>query len=417
MSTKAGSLIDRRATAWAGYQEILERARTAEDLSAEDRQALDAAEADIAQLSEDIERMQRADALEARFSAIDRSKVPTGPTGGTVDGQRTDEAYRDAFWTAMRRGINAVTPEHRQLLEAGFVPGDDVRALGLADDTAGGYLVPELFRNVLTETQKFYGGMLSVANIITTTTGNDLVWPTNDDTGNEGEYLGEGGAVSEQGTSFGRRKLGAFVLSTKMIKVYLPLITDSAFDLESWLPKKMGERIGRRGNRAFTAGTGVGQPQGFVDAVAIGKTGLTGQTVTVIYDDLVDLEHSVDIAYRNERSQWMFHDLTLAKLRKMKDSTGRPLWEPSLVVGAPSTFNGRRYTVNNDMPQMAANARSIAFGDFQAGYIIRRVAGVTMMRLDERYAESLQRAFLGFERHDGMVDDAAAIRVYANSAT
>lgn len=415
MTTKAGSLIDRRARAWAGYQEVLERARTAEDLSAEDRQALDAAEADIAQLSEDIERFQRAEAIEARFSAVDRSNVPSG--AGDAGQRSNDEAYGDAFWSAMRRGIGSVGAEARQLLEGGFVPGDDLRAQGLADDTAGGYLVPEVFRNVLTETMKFYGGMLEVANIITTTTGGDLVWPTNDDTGNEGEYLTEGSDVSEQGTTFGRRKLGAFVLSTKMIKVYLPLLTDSAFALDSWLPKKMGERIGRRGNRAFTVGTGVGQPEGFVNAVAIGKTGAGGQTTTVIYDDLIDLEHSVDVAYRNQRSRWMFHDLTLAALRKMKDLEGRPLWEPSLKLGAPDVFNGRPYTVNNDMPVMAASARSIAFGDFEAGYVIRRVAGVTMMRLDERYAEKLQRAFLGFERHDGMVDDAAAIRVYAHPAS
>lgn len=416
MTTKAGSLIDRRATAWAGFQEILARAQTAEALSAEDRSALDAAEADIAQLSEDIDRFQRAEALEARFSAIDRSKIPAGPSGADDPARAKDTAYGDAFWTAMRRGMNNLSPEHRELLEAGFVPGDDLRAQGLADDTAGGYLVPEIFRNVITETMKFYGGMLEVANIFTTTTGNDLVWPTNDDTGNEGEYLGEGGTVSEQGTTFGRRKLGAFVLSTKMIKVYLPLITDSAFDLESFLPRKMGERVGRRGNRAFTTGTGIGQPEGFLTTVTTGKTGASGQTITVIYDDLIDLEHSVDVAYRNERSRWMFHDLTLAKLRKMKDSTGRPLWEPSLQVGAPSNFNGRPYTINNDMPVMAASAKSIAFGDFQAGYVIRRVAGFTSMRLDERYAETLQRAYLGFERHDGMIDDPAALRVYANAA-
>lgn len=417
MTTRAQTLIDRRATAWSGYQEILDRAATAESLTAEDRASLDRAEADIRQMSEDIERLTRADALGAQFDTVDRSRVPGGGTGDGGDVAARQAAYSDAFWTAMRRGINAVGAEHRQLLERGFVPGDEARALGLADDASGGYLVPDAFLNTLSQTMKFYGGMLDVANVITTSTGNDIFWPTNDDTGNEGAFLGEGATVPEQGTTFGRRKLQAFVLTSKMMKVYLPLITDAAFNLEAFLPELMGERIGRRANRAFTTGVGADvEPEGVVPAVAVGKQGAGGQTTTVIYDDLIDLEHSVDVAYRNERTRWMFHDLTLAKLRKMKDSQGRPLWEPSLQTGAPNLFNGRPYTINNDMPQMAASAKSILFGDFQRGYIVRRVAGTSLMRLNERYVETLHRAFFGWERLDGMVDDAAALRAYQNAA-
>jgi HK97 family phage major capsid protein len=206
--------------------------------------------------------------------------------------------------------------------------------------------------------------------------------------------------------------------TSKLVRVSLQLLQDSAFDMESWLARKLGERIGRAQNAHFTTGTGTAQPEGVQTNATIGKTGTTGQTTSVTYDDLIDLIHSVDPAYRSSgRARFMLNDATLGAARKLKDSQNRPLWEPSVQVGVPDSLLGYGYTINQDMPVMAADAKSILFGDFFAGYLIRDVRDVQLLRLAERYADYLQVGFLAFSRADGAPQDAAAIRAYRNSAT
>lgn len=409
------SLIDKRANVWSEYQQVLARADD-NGFAAEDAATLDRIDADIRKLSEDIERMETAAALDAKFSTIDRSGVPGAAPEGN-DSTDSEARYSEAFGAWVRSGQAGIDAELRAVLQSGFSINDEMRALGAATGAAGGFTVPQGFRAILTETMKYFGPMLAVANTFETDTGNDLPWPGNDDTGNEGAYLAENTAVTEQDVVFTTKTLKAHTINSKLVRVAIQLIQDSAFDIDTFLPRKLGERIGRRANRAFTTGTGTNEPEGVQTNAVIGKTGATGQTTSVTYDDLIDLEHSVDVAYRNERSRYMLHDLSLARVRKLKDSQGRPLWEPSLQVGAPSTLNGRGYIINNDMPQMAASAKSVLFGDFFAGYLIRQVRARQAMRLTERYAEFLQVGFLAFERHDGKPDDAGAIRAYANSAT
>lgn len=411
-------LLERRASVWEDYQELLARDDDG-GWDAETREAIDRAEEELQELTGDIERLRTSRDLEGRFEEVDRSDVPdddrTGdPAGG--GGAGDEAAYEEAFDAYIRRGITGITPEHRSLLESGFVDAEDqLRAQGIETGAGGGFLVPEGFRQKITETMQFFGGMREVSGGIVTASGNDLPWPTNDDTGNEGAYLAEGVAAGEQDVSLGQRKLGAHFITSKLVKASFGLLQDSAFDLESWLSRKLGERIGRRENRAFTTGTGVDQPEGITTNVTVGKEGAAGQETSVTYDDIIDLEHSVDPAYRNERARFMFHDLTLAELRKLKDGDQRPLWQPAVDAGVPDAFNGRPYTVNNDMPEMAADADSILFGDFELGYVIRDVRDIGLIRFNERYADALQVAFLAFARHDAMPDDDAAIRSYQNT--
>ncbi len=410
MSDALKQLIEKRATTWEGYQEILARASDETGFSAEDASALDAAESDITRLSGDIERLERAAKLDGKFSAIDAGQTPETQTPPSDAAKR----YEDAFSSFVRRGLNDLKPEDRDLLANAYT---EFRAQGVATDAAGGYLVPEGFRLKLQETLKAFGGVREVAEKITTSSGNDLPWPTMDDTGNVGAYIAENTQVTEQDVVVGQKKLQAHVLTSKIVRVSFQLLQDDAFDVDSWLPRKLGERIGRAEAIEFTTGDGVDNPEGVQPTAAIGKTGATGQTASVIYDDLVDLVHSVDPAYRNERVRFMLHDLTIAAIRKIKDSTSQPIWQPGMQAGQPSALLGYPLTVNNNMPVMAANARSILFGDFFSGYVVRDVRDVQMLRLTERYADFLQVGFLGFARNDGRIQDAGAYKAYRNSAT
>ncbi|MYV56511.1 phage major capsid protein [Streptomyces sp. SID3212] len=414
MPAQLDRLIDEQNKTWQRMQDIQTLAEREErDWTAEERTNWDAAEARLTEVSGDIERINKMAALDK----IDRSQIVT--TTGEPEGRRGGDAaekakrYADTFGVYLRGGMDRLSPDQRNMMMDHEV---DLRAMGAGIDTAGGFTVPEEFRNIMTETMKAFGGLLGLADVITTSTGADLKWPTNDDTSNEGEILGENQPAGEQDLAVGGKTLKAHIFSSKQVRLSLSLLQDSAFGLESWVPKKLGERIGRRAARAWTTGTGVDQPEGLTTGAAVGKQGAGGQTTSVIYDDLIDLEHSVDSAYR-PNGRYLMHDFTLKVIRKLKDGQSRPLWTPVPAPGFPSTINGFEYTLDNSMPIPAASAKTIAFGDFKAGYVIRQVQAVQTLRLVERYAEYLQVAFLGFARMDGGIQDSSAIRLYQHAAS
>jgi HK97 family phage major capsid protein len=415
VSDRLKTLIDEQNTVWTRMQELVGAAEAeSRDLTAEERGNWDAAETRLTEVSGDIERLNRMAALDK----VDRGQIiPPARVEGDPDerGDRDGDAearYAEAFGLYLRRGMSRLSAEQQELLATRY----EARAGSTQDDTLGGYLVPDEFRNVLTETMKAFGGILALATVITTATGNSLEWPTNDDTGNEGEFLGENQQVNEQNVTFGVRKLSAFTVNSKMVRLPLQLLQDSAFDLNTWLPRKEGERIGRRAARAFASGTGVEQPEGITTNAIVGKQGGSGQTTSIIYDDLVDLEHSIDPAYRNT-ARYVMADGMLKAIRKLKDSQGRPLWVPIPAPGFPATINGFEYSIDNSFPVPAASAKTIIFGDIRAGYIVRQVLGVQNLRLTERYADFLQVGFLAFARLDGKPDDTSALRAYQHAAS
>lgn len=409
----AQQLREKRANVWEQMKEVMAVAeREGRDLTGEERQKYDAAEVELDSLAADIERQERHEGRARDLDTIDRSGVVPGSTPEGDKGT-PDEVYARAFTSWMKGGVGDLDTDERRALAAGFV---DKRALGVGTNTAGGYTVPPGFRASMVEAMRQFGGMLQVAEIINTDDGANLQWPTNDDTANVGSILAENTQVTEQDVTLGTNALDAFMYTSRLVRTSLQLIQDSAFDVDSWLARKLGERIGRILNQHFTTGTGTAQPDGIVTGAAIGKTGATGQTLTVTFDDLIDLQHSIDPAYR-QNARWMFGDATLRTARKLKDSTGNPIFNVGVAGGTPDTLLGTSYVINQDMPAPAANAKSVLFGDFREAYVIRLVTGVNLLRLNERYADFLQVGFLAFQRADGTLQNGAAVRAYAHSAT
>jgi HK97 family phage major capsid protein len=408
---------EQRANVWSEMQNILDTAEgEGRDLSGEERSAFDAAESRFDAITADMRRVQSHASRASEFGA------PADSPAETAEVRRDEptKGYDDVFGRYLRHGVGDLDNTERRTLAAGFdaAANQELRAAGVATGAAGGYFVPQGFRAKVVEAQKAVGSVRSVAETITTETGNTLPWPTADDTGNVGAILAENTQVTEQDFTIGQAQLGAFMYTSKLVRVSLQLLQDSAFSIDTWLPRKLGERIGRIQNTHFTTGVGTTQPEGVQTNAAIGKTGTTGQTLTVVFDDLIDLVHSVDIAYRTSgRARFMMHDLSVAVARKLKGSDGQYIWQPSVQVGEPDSILGYGVTINNDMPVMAANAKSILFGDFYAGYIIRDVLGFQLMRLEERYADYLQVGFLGFARADAKPQDLLAYKAYRNSAT
>lgn len=371
----------------------------------------------------DIDRNIRiAEAREAESDEPEtRSAVDPARVARDADEDPVEQRYAEAYDTFLRHGRGELTPEQRKLIQGRAVDSKELRALGVGTGSAGGYFVPEGFRQRIVERLKAWGSVRDNAEVITTEGGGDLPWATNDDTASVGAILAENTQVTELDVVLGTEQLGAYTYTSRLVRASLQLLQDSAFDVEEFLARKFAQRLGRATNAHFTTGTGTAQPEGVVTGSGVGKVGATGQTLTVTYNDLVDLMYSLDSAYR-DGAAWMLGDAAIGGLRKIRDDSGgaglgRPIWEPSVQVGQPDSLLGRPIIANPDMPAMAANAKSILFGNFEAGYIIREVLGIQSLRLEERYADFLQVGFLAFLRTDGLVQDANAIKHYQNSAT
>ncbi|WP_395055193.1 phage major capsid protein [Polaromonas sp.] len=290
-------------------------------------------------------------------------------------------------------------------------------AMSTTTTTEGGYTVPAEIAAMVIDAMKATGGMREIAQVISTAGGNSLNYPTSDGTAEVGEIVAENAAASAGEITFGTAAVNPYKYSSKKIALPWELISDSAIDVVQFVTARLAMRLARITNAHYTTGTGTGQPFGVMARTSAGKTGTTGQTLTVIYDDLFDLKHSVNRAYRRN-AKWMMNDLSVAIVSKLKETTGRPIWEPSLTAGAPDMLLGYPVQTNDDVAVMAANAKSIAFGDFSQ-YIVRDVADSVIMRRfdDSAFALNGQVGFCGWMRTGGNLVDTAAVKHYANSAT
>lgn len=335
MSDRLKRLIDERAQVWQRMTDIRAAAESEDrDLSAEERANWDAAESRLTNLSGDIEREERF----AQLDRIDRSQIVVTGSAEVEDRKEIDaeERYHAAFFAYLRHGMSGLRDEQRNLL---LSRQTEIRAQSAGTNSAGGYTVPPGFLVRITETMKAFGGIMNVAEVITTDTGQPLQWPTFDGTSQVGQILAENTQETALDMVFGTKTLGAYTYSSRFVQVSLQLLQDSAFDLDSWVPRQLGIRIGRAVAAHLATGTGSGQPEGLFTNATAGKTGTTGQTTSVIYDDLVDLIHSVDPAYRAD-ARFVMNDSSLKVIRKLKDADNRPLWEPSLQIGVPDTLLG-----------------------------------------------------------------------------
>jgi len=200
-----------------------------------------------------------------------------------------------------------------------------------------------------------------------------------------------------------------------MVRVPIELLQDSAFNIEALMNELFGERLGRLANSVLTTGTGTAQPNGIVTASAEGKVAAATGAITA--DELIDLQHSVDPAYRaSPRARWMFNDSTLAAIRKLKDGQGNYLWQMGDVrVGEPAQILGHPYSVNQAVADIGTSAKPVIFGDF-GKYVVRKVLGFQVLTLRERYAENFQVGFVGFKRFDGELLNTAAVKHLVNAA-
>lgn len=321
-------------------------------------------------------------------------------------------AGRALFDKLLRNGPTALTTdEHMQIRNT----------MSTGTGNQGGYTVQSEIAMELIDAVKGYRGVRELANRIVTASGAPLSYPTSDGTSEVGELVAENTQANAADPTFGTVPLNTFKFGSKIITVPIELLQDSNIDVIALINQRVRDRIGRSQNSYFTIGTGTGQPYGVTAAASVGKVGATGQTVTVTYDDLVDLEESIDYAYESGNLSWMMSQAIRKVIRKIKDTAGRPIWTPSYdagIAGAKAEqLLGHDIGLNNDMPAPAANAKSISFGDHNR-YMVRDALEVTLFRFeDSAYLSKGQIGFLAWARAGGNLLDTAAVKLYQHSAT
>lgn len=346
-------------------------------------------------------------------------------TQAMIEARRAVGGSPPMQWARQRQDFElyARTPESR------MTPGERGRinaTLSTTTGSEGGYSVGGLVASELLSMAKGYGWMRQVAQEFTTSSGADLGMPTSDGTAEVGELLVQNATATGADMTFGNRSMTAYKFSSKVFTVPIELLQDSATDIAAVIGQRAVARIGRAQNQKFTIGTGSGEPTGLVAAASVGKTGTTGQTTTIIYDDLADLADSVDEACLGMPSKqaampevapgWMMSQTMRKLVRKLKDTSGRPIWMPGIGGELPQLLDYPVY-INNDMATPAANAKTIAFGNLRS-YAIRDVREFTLFRLeDSAYAKLGQVAFLAWMRAGGNLLDTGAVKLYQHSAT
>jgi HK97 family phage major capsid protein len=187
----------------------------------------------------------------------------------------------------------------------------------------------------------------------------------------------------------------------------MELLQDSAVNIEQFIGELLGERLARRVNSELTVGDGTGDPLGIVAASAAGKTAAGVAAFTA--DEIIDLLHSVDPAYRaSPKCRFMFNDTTLAAIRKLKDGNGAYIWSMGDIRnGEPGLLLGQRYSVNQAMVNAATGTKPIVFGDFSK-YYVRKVGSPVIGVRREYYWPNIGLA--GIVRLDGDLIQTSAVK-------
>ncbi len=388
---------------------------TPEERAAEIEREFDAMMADHDKLAARAERLQKLEASQRAMEELDER----APRRADAEGRGVDNGdpmdYRTAFHEYLRAqgNVGAMSAEARAVLETGRTSLSTEERAQTTTNAAGGYSIPETMLERVIVSMKAWGPMYEGGPVteIVTVGGNPMPFPTVDDTSVTAGAHTEGATLTDDGgkdATFGTKQLDAYAFDTEWLRVSKELNDDSFIAMETFIGQLLGERLARIANLQLTTGTGSSAPNGIATASALGVT--AAGTAAITWDEIIDLEHSVDPAYRVGPSVgYMFNDTTLQAARKLKDGQGNYLWQMGNVqAGVPNTFNGRPYWINQDMASLATGQRVMLFGDMSK-YFVRKVGQPLIGAIqDKDFWPGFGIA--GYIRFDGELSDTAAVK-------
>lgn len=424
-------LREKRASVGAQIRQLAEKAnKENRDFNSEEKGNWEQVNADYNAMTRQIEIAERA----AFISDEGTAPAPVGREDVRADGHDNDErrggkpdAARDeslaiAGWMLRQSGRD-ISEEHEQAAKRSKIRlgspelvmrfGDvlkEQRAIGdnpqTVTTTGGGYLRPTGFSNQLEVSMKAFNPLDSLCTPLITASGEQINWPTVDDTSQAGEMIAINTEVAEGQQTFGNVQFDAYKGSSKIVIVPAELMQDSAFDLTTWLASSLAERLGRLRATQTTTGTGSSAPNGIVTASGAGVT--AASTTAFTADEILGLIHSVDPAYRKPEFNFglMCHDNILLATRKLKDGNSRYIWEQNTQVGQPDQIFGVPVYLNQAMDSALTTGKKVFLAGAFKKFVIRTVGEIRIKRLVERYAEKDQEGWVAFIRFDSDLLDA-----------
>lgn len=400
---RAKLVVDARAA----LEEI--KGNTDESRAAELNERHEKIMADFDKVDDLVKRESNLAAIEKREEETRASMRPIpkdGESRGQDEGAKTE--YREVFRKIISgEQVGDLSTEERAVLRKGVA---EFRAQSTSN-TAGGYTVPTTLANFIVKSMAMWGPMYddNICTTITTSGGEQINIPTIDDTTTAVAKHTEGTALTDDNgvdVTVGQKVLNAYMFDTEFVRWSIELSQDSIFNWEELLGSLLGERLGRRANLELTTGDGTGDPNGIVTASTLGKT--AAATAAITADELIDLQHSVDPAYRmSPKCRFMFADQTFKIIRKLKDGQGQYLWDPGISGSPGPSLLGMPYSINQAMPAATTGLKSVLFGDF-GKYYVRKVGTPIIGVMRERFWPDLGIA--GLIRFDGELGDAAAVK-------
>jgi HK97 family phage major capsid protein len=396
--SKIQELREKRAKVWEQAKGFLDEHRQENGLiKPEDNAVYEKMEDEVVNLGKEIERLERQEMMDRELSAALSKPLASRPEKMTEEKTgRASDAYKSAFWGAMRNKMNPAVHN----------------ALQIGTDSEGGFLVPDEYENQLIQALQEANLLRNLCNVITTSYGDRKI-PVVASHGSA-TWMDEEAAFTESDDAFTQVTLSAYKLGT-MLKVSDELLNDSYFDLEAYIAAEFARRIGAAEEEAFLTGNGSSKPTGLLHTTGGASLGVTAASATAItIDEVLDLYHSLKSAYR-KNATFLVNDATIKAIRKLKDGQGQYLWQPSVQAGTPDTILNRPVATSQYMPTAAAGEKTILFGDFKYYWIADR-QGRTFKRLNELYAASGQVGFLASQRLDAKLILPEAIKVLQQKA-
>lgn len=418
MLTKAQNdilLAERR-----GIVNQIEKLASKRELTPEEQAAWDELTAKVAAIDDRLIEVERE--LSGQSPSMDQQPQQNSLTRLSMGRRSSPLGLRDGNQDSdfLRSWLRIGTPLERSedsqvVARRGFSPGAqsvELRAMSKGTSSAGGYTVPTGFLAEISKTLKLMAPVRSLARVINTDSGESLRLPKNNDTGNIGEIIGEGVEQNEQDLAFSEIILGAYKYSSKLVRVSRELLEDTGVDLSGFLAEQLGERIGRAQEIDFLTGNGSAAPEGVITAAS---TTSAASASALAVSDLINLLAAIDPAWltNNGSVAWMMHPSIWAAIRKLNDSTGRPL-VGEVTTGADLNLLGYPVVLTNGMDSsIASTKKTVLVGAFNQ-YAIRDVGGVQLFRDASQYFTRDQVAFVAYQRTDAKVLQPGAFRVLAH---
>lgn len=409
MSGVVERLRERRGRVW-------EEAKALADTAADENRAFTAEEqGKWDSLNEEL------DALDTRIkSALDTEKrnretddLFNSIRGGKPESKSPEENRRDERQNELRQFLRGEKGRYFDVVPKGPI---NYRTLSKLTAGAGGNTVPTTFYERLIAHMIETSAILSAgATILNTDSGESIQVPKTTSHSTAG-IVTETNAITPSDPAFGQITLGAYKYGT-LIQVSRELLDDSGVDLEGYLSMQAGRALGNAFGAHAVTGTGVNQPRGVLTDATLGVTGAAAAGGVFTGDNLIDLFYSVIAPYRRSASaRWIMNDQAVASARKLKDDNGVYIWQPGLTADAPDTILGKPVLTDPNVPDVAAEAKSVLFGDFSQ-FFIRLAGGVRFERSDDYAFNTDLVTFRALMRADSaLVDLTGAIKYFAGGA-